>query len=184
MYSINKGALLALAVVSSLTSGCANMGIGEAEYNCSGIPDGVRCMSTQNAYELTNDDDYRERVHEEAMRTKAIIEGDYDPEDYAESAMPSPDVAAKRYDTPIPGVVPFPVKKVLPLRTPAKVMRIAMRAWESKDGALHVPGYVYTEIEARRWMIGEREVESSLRIKPLQVPESKATKDKDKDKAK
>ena len=166
----SKTTLVGLLLLSGLVSGCSSMGVGEAEYQCSGIPDGVRCMSAQKAYELTDGDDYQQRVHNEAMKTKAAIEGTEYVEGRASSTdRPSVTSSVKR-DATIPGVVPYEVKKVLPLRTPAKVMRIAIRAWESKEGALHVPGYVYTEIEPRRWMIGEREVETSVRLTPVQVP--------------
>lgn len=43
---------------------------------------------------------------------------------------------------------------VIPLRTPAKIMRIWINAWEAKNNDLQVPGFVYTEIEPRRWQIG------------------------------
>lgn len=42
----------------------------------------------------------------------------------------------------------------VPVRSPARVMRIWVAAWEDTRGDLIVPGYLYTEIEPRRWEIG------------------------------
>ncbi len=43
------------------------------------------------------------------------------------------------------------------LRVPARVMRIWIAPWEDSRGDLHAPGYLYTEIEPRRWALGARE---------------------------
>ena len=40
------------------------------------------------------------------------------------------------------------------LRVPARVMRIWIAPWEDSRGDLHAPGYLYTEIEPRRWTPG------------------------------
>jgi conjugal transfer pilus assembly protein TraV len=40
------------------------------------------------------------------------------------------------------------------LRVPARVMRIWIAPWEDSRGDLHAPGYLYTEIEPRRWALG------------------------------
>lgn len=42
----------------------------------------------------------------------------------------------------------------LPIRTPATVMRIWIAPWIDKNDDLHVPSYLYTEVEARKWTIG------------------------------
>jgi len=58
----------------------------------------------------------------------------------------------------------------LALRVPARVMRIWIAPWEDSRGDLHAPGYLYTEIEPRRWTLGakaERKRETLFR--PLQI---------------
>lgn len=170
--------------LSSVLAGCSGMSIGEPEYSCSGIPDGLRCMSAQQVYEMTDSDDYKEKIHENSMIAKRIKEESAEnisPEELqrrikleteksiiTKNSNNQPRITAFENKV-MPGVVPYPVKKVLPLRTPAKVMRIAFRAWESTNGALHVPGYVYSEIESRRWQIGDREVDLTSKITALQV---------------
>jgi hypothetical protein len=49
-------------------------------------------------------------------------------------------------------------------------MRIWIAPWEDSRGDLHAPGYLYTEIDPRRWTLGgpvERDRET--RIRPLQI---------------
>jgi conjugal transfer pilus assembly protein TraV len=44
----------------------------------------------------------------------------------------------------------------LPIRTQPVVMRIWVAPWEDDAGDLHADGYIYTEIEERRWNLGGR----------------------------
>ena len=68
------------------------------------------------------------------------------------------------------GSVRPPAAGAVPLRSPARVMRIWIAPWEDSRGDLHAPGYLYTEIDPRRWTLGgpvERDRET--RIRPLQI---------------
>jgi hypothetical protein len=69
-----------------------------------------------------------------------------------------------------PGAVPSYPEDPLARRLPAKVMRIWIAPWEDSRGDLHAPGYLYTEIEPRRWTIGgPAEPERVTLIRPLQI---------------
>jgi len=58
----------------------------------------------------------------------------------------------------------------LALRVPARVMRIWIAPWEDSRGDLHAPGYLYTEIEPRRWTLGgPADRDKETRIRPLQI---------------
>jgi hypothetical protein len=58
----------------------------------------------------------------------------------------------------------------VPIRVPAQVMRIWIAPWEDTRGDLHAPGYVYTEIEPRRWTLGVPSAGTTERlVKPLQI---------------
>jgi conjugal transfer pilus assembly protein TraV len=48
-------------------------------------------------------------------------------------------------------------------------MRIWVAPWEDADGDLNVSGFVFTELEQRRWMIGKSAPDQSPSISPLQV---------------
>jgi hypothetical protein len=54
------------------------------------------------------------------------------------------------------------------LRVPARVMRIWIAPWEDSRGDLHAPGYLYTEIEPRRWALDARDDHTPV-IRPLQI---------------
>jgi hypothetical protein len=64
------------------------------------------------------------------------------------------------------------------LRVPARVMRIWIAPWEDSRGDLHAPGYLYTEIEPRRWALGaQAELERVTRIRPLQIERRESSPD-------
>ena len=68
------------------------------------------------------------------------------------------------------GTVPSYPEDPLARRLPAKVMRIWIAPWEDSRGDLHAPGYLYTEIEPRRWTVGgPAEPERVTLIHPLQI---------------
>lgn len=52
-------------------------------------------------------------------------------------------------------------------------MRIWVAPWEDDNGDLMTTGYVYTEIEPRKWVIAEQAPESAPTLKPLEVPKGK-----------
>ena len=61
-------------------------------------------------------------------------------------------------------------KDPLALRAPARVMRIWIAPWEDSRGDLHAPGYLYTEIEPRRWTLGaQAERNRETLVRPLQI---------------
>ena len=61
-----------------------------------------------------------------------------------------------------------PAAGAVPLRSPARVMRIWIAPWEDSRGDLHAPGYLYTEIEPRRWALDERD-DAAPPVRPLQI---------------
>jgi hypothetical protein len=64
------------------------------------------------------------------------------------------------------------------LRVPARVMRIWIAPWEDSRGDLHAPGYLYTEIEPRRWALGApAQAERATLIRPLQIERREASPD-------
>ena len=74
-------------------------------------------------------------------------------------------------------VLPRPEGPV-PLRAPAQVMRVWIAPWEDSRGDLHAPGYVYTEIEPRRWSLGApAEPDREFLIRPLQIERRDAKPD-------
>jgi conjugal transfer pilus assembly protein TraV len=179
----SKVALVLFSI--SAMSGCAGLGVGEPEFACKGYPDGLRCMSSQDVYKLSDRSTYKEDIARVSAAQggdpekginrlpgdKGHVEGE---EEFTDEEMSETKEVEVRgglrkeiSDRYIPQVVPRPTKETIPLRTPAKVMRIYVAPWESSTGDLNVPSYVYTEIEPRRWMIGNKPIVVNRSIKPL-----------------
>lgn len=52
---------------------------------------------------------------------------------------------------------------------PAKVMRVYISPYEDAKGNLHMPGYMFVEVQKRRWSVGEKANVQPARITPLQI---------------
>jgi conjugal transfer pilus assembly protein TraV len=76
------------------------------------------------------------------------------------------------------GPVPPRPEGPVPLCVPAQVMRVWIAPWEDSRGDLHAPGYLYTEIEPRRWTLGApAEPDPASLIRPLQIERRDAKPD-------
>ena len=131
-----------LGLTALLSTGCAT------QYCCKGMPDDPKCLSTTEAYQVTD---------------KAL------PEPPKVAAAVQPSVSGSKMSQP-PQRQPAPkIDDPTPIRTPAQVMRIWIAPWEDSDGDLMVSNYVYTELEPRRWMIGKSAPTLSPSLVPLQI---------------
>lgn len=126
----------------TIATGCAT-----TEYGCKGMPDEPSCLSTTQAYQVTN---------------TAITEAP--PENNPSSESTSTPATAPPLQQPVPKI-----EDPTPIRTPSQVMRIWIAPWEDADGDLMVSNYIYTELEPRRWMIGKATSTASSSLIPLQV---------------
>lgn len=145
-----------------ITVGCANMSVGESEFSCPGRPAGVRCASAVDIYRATEHSDRVSATSLQALGDKPLFDQDARYEN-----RPAPGTGLAR---PIGsgGAYPLPkIEKPLPIRTPAQVMRVWIAPWDDKSGVLHIDGYHFTEIEARRWSIGEPHNSEPERFFPL-----------------
>lgn len=62
---------------------------------------------------------------------------------------------------------------------PAKVMRIYISPFEDNYGSLNMPGYVFVEIEKRKWVVGQQAQVNPARITPLQIRKRSITEAKE-----
>jgi conjugal transfer pilus assembly protein TraV len=153
--------LVILGLIVFLSVGCAT------QYGCKGMPDDPKCLSTTEAYQVTD---------------KALPEPSK-PETQKIEAVKAVKVGAI---APFPRHARQPVPKIedpTPIRTPAQVMRIWIAPWEDSDGDLMVSGYVYTELEPRRWMIGKSAPTVSTSLIPLQIEQRPPERPLDRDQA-
>lgn len=132
----------------TLAVGCAT-----TEYGCKGMPDEPSCLSTTQAYQITN-----AAIQDTALEHSLGIEAISKPSQIAPLQQPVPKI-----------------EDPTPIRTPSQVMRIWIAPWEDADGDLMVSNYVYTELEPRRWMIGKSAPTRSSLV-PLQVEQRTAEK--------
>lgn len=130
-----------LASIYAALAGCAWMGVGKSNFSCpGGASDGVRCYSAREVYKMTDKTD--------SVRTK-------DGQVVAEAGGTPEGLAAFGAQAANPVAVPS-INQPLPIRTQPVVMRIWVAPWEDDAGDLHADGYIYTEIEERRWNLGGR----------------------------
>ena len=161
-----KRLIVMLAMVSLL--GCN--AVGSKKYGCTGLPEGVKCMATRDLYEQTHGGATQGSTGSDDESSHARQDSGEQRND-GEVAATSPmqlatDPVVNQYVTPN-----LPDRPV-PIRTPAQVMRIWVASWEdASSGSLMTPGYIYTEIEPRRWVIGKTEAAASAQgrlFKPLE----------------
>lgn len=157
---------LVAAIAGSLT-GCGSFSIGASEYSCPGIPMGVQCMSARDAYEATHNGNVP------ASRADAKSAGEAEGEVKAEPAgAAAAAAAASSKDLIIDSyVAPRLPDKPIPIRTPAQVMRIWIAPYEDTAGDLNTPGYVFTEVEARRWVVSNSIQPTDRVLTPLKREE-------------
>lgn len=152
--------LLSMAVLT----GCSSLtNIGESEYSCPGTPSGVKCMSTRDVYNETNDGHVPRPMNPDQAHGHAGSAAFGSDVSNAQIARQQEQQFINNY------VAPYLPDKPVPIRTPAEVMRIWIAPWEDQSGDLIATGYVFTEIEARRWVVGEEPAPASPTLRPLQV---------------
>lgn len=151
-----------LLTVALYLSGCTS---GNSDYACKGLAEGVSCVSARDVYSMTDDPNFQTQLQREnaaKAREKAGESG-------GDEALGSGGAVVLRETPGEQYVTPRPARNPLPIRTPATVMRIGFAPWEDEKGDLNVPGYIYTEIEPRRWEVGVDRPPETPTLHPLQV---------------
>ena len=159
--------LISVVLISILVSGCAT-----TEYGCKGMPEDPKCLSTTEAYQLSD------KALPDPMKMSEMNAAGGNAQ--TDSTFTSSSINS----LPPTPILQQPVPKIddpTPIRTPAQVMRIWIAPWEDAEGDLMVSNYVYTEIEPRRWMIGKSAPTLSPSLVPLQVEQRPPEKARDLD---
>lgn len=163
---------IAVAVIVAGLCACAP---GKTRYQCPS-PNGVACKSVKQMYDITD------AAGEQGLAdAKAALQGISRADSHHEvrhgsmSSLPSRGeyVAVENYaPTGVPltqGGGTIEPTDPLPLRMPPRVLRVWITPWEDSEGDLHAGGYVFTEIEARRWTLANAPARTSQVVHPLQV---------------
>jgi conjugal transfer pilus assembly protein TraV len=139
--------LLVAGLAGSVLGGCGI--VGPTHYSCP-APNGVTCMSESELYQATEDtDQVTGHAHQEHAGVRTGVPKRQARIDLVNDALTLND------DSMDPRWPAVAAPAEIPVRTPSRVMRIWVAPWEDGQGDLHVGGVVYTEIEPRRWSIGE-----------------------------
>lgn len=141
-----KAKLVPAVLLSLAVSGCSSLGLGESDYSCPFDEAGAGCMSTSEVYEATNNGRSLTSSGERDAG-KGGAGGMLDDFGYVTAQLAS---------------------KPTPLRSPAQVMRIWVAPREDKNGDLVMSGFVFTEIEPRKWVVGEPSQRTSPNLYSLQ----------------
>lgn len=158
---------LVLSLVLAVLTGCSVLNPYHEDFGCEGHPDGVNCMSARDVYRET---DYKSSLTPEDRTDKKGNKKGKKQEQQLPAAASSINPAA--VDPPTSAVQGMPYEGPLPLRTTAQVMRIWVAPWESQDGALNMPSYLYVEVVERKWTVGEAKMHVAPQITPLQHVEA------------
>lgn len=145
--------VLIAALAPLVLGACEGLTGFAGEYSCPGKPGGVACMSARDVYAATNDRD--------ALVSLDGEQGDVTAGDVQTAAVQSPPQAAFSAPSPLLD------DGRIPLRTPARVMRIWVASFEDSHGDLHMPGLVFTEIQPRRWQVGQPHEAQRHTFQPL-----------------
>jgi len=147
MPSIRNIAILIAAAVS--LGGCV---FGRTKYDCP-APNGVSCMSAREIYDATQTTDTVTKKPDAAAGRSSIrtesrpIASKTQGIDFSDNEMTLAGEPARAVANVIPDN--------LPVRLPAKILRVWVAGWEDDAGTLHAPSLLYAEIAPRRWTIGE-----------------------------
>lgn len=143
-----------IALPAALLTAC--MSTGPARFSCETANE-PHCMSLPDVYDATNHAaTVEEGIAAAASETRSsrgsrrTSSAGTSQDVYGGAGIVANDGALSLAPSPDPGL---PILDGA-VRLPAKVMRIWVSPWTDESGDLHMPGHVFTEIEARKWAIG------------------------------
>ena len=145
-----------LVVLGTALSGCTSLGLGEGEYSCKGIPDGVSCMSAKEVYQATNNGNRLVAPLSEQNNGSANGVSSVFGDSYYSNSMGVVEQTAITSSSSDPIVDSYVVPNIpdtaVPIRTHAQVMRIWIAPWEDQNGDFVAASEIYTDIEPRKWV--------------------------------
>jgi conjugal transfer pilus assembly protein TraV len=164
MKTLLSAARVVIITAPLTLAGCASFLADNDKFACGGMPQGVKCLNTKSIYNATNYKDYV--TNEDVLRYGGELPEGVTEEDLREDDEPKRRRFGKEADEArtitevhniphsVRSAAPMPEKNI-PIRTPAKIIRIWIAPWEDDEGYLNMSGYTYTELEPRRWLVGE-----------------------------
>jgi conjugal transfer pilus assembly protein TraV len=165
---------VAVVIAFSVLSGCASMaGVGgTSEYSCK-APEGVKCDSVSGTYYNS----VESNLPSQRQGGRAVPQDEAAPS-RVEALAGKRSVASAVYVTPAlaplgtgSGVaLPPAAYTSLPLRSPARVLRLWVKPWEDADGDLMDQIYVYVPVDNGRWLVDHTHRQIRDAYAPIKVP--------------
>ena len=165
---------IAVLIACAVVSGCASMaGVGgTSEYSCK-APEGVKCDSVSGTY--YNSVEYnlpsqsqvgRDTAQDEAgpMRMEVLA----GKQKVASAVYVTPALAPLATGSGV--ALPPAAYTSMPLRSPARVLRLWVKPWEDADGDLMDQLYVYVPVDNGRWLVDHTQRQIRDAYAPIKAP--------------
>jgi len=172
---------IAVVIACAVVSGCASMaGVGgTSEYSCK-APEGVKCDSVSGTYYNSVENNLpsqrqggRGTPRDEAAPTRMeVLAGG---RSVASSAPPALAPLATSSGVALPPAA----YTSMPLRSPARVLRLWVKPWEDADGDLMDQVYVYVPVDNGRWLVDHTQRQIRDAYAPIKVPRTAQATDSD-----
>ncbi len=146
---------LMLIIATIFINGCSSLGIGENDFKCElGANDGY-CASASEVYKLTSpplvfNKNMKNDVSLSDIKNKSDVSNNGNNKNKANAEYINESKIEQVQD-----MYSYSDQSV-PIRTPTRVMRIWIAPWIDSSDSLNMSGLVYTDIETRKWTIGEK----------------------------
>jgi conjugal transfer pilus assembly protein TraV len=165
---------LAMAIGCAVVSGCASMaGVGgTSAYSCK-APEGVKCDSVSGTYYNSVENNLpsqrqggRATPPDEAASTR--VEALAGKRSVASAVYVTPALAPLAVGSGV--ALPPAAYTSMPLRSPARVLRLWVKPWEDADGDLMDQLYVYVPVDNGRWLVDHTQRQIRDAYAPIKVP--------------
>lgn len=165
---------VAVAIGCAVVSGCASMaGVGgTSAYSCK-APEGVKCDSVSGTYTNSVENNLpsqrqggRATPPDEAAPTR--VEALAGKRSVASAVSVTPALAPLATSSGV--ALPPAAYTSLPLRSPARVLRLWVKPWEDADGDLMDQLYVYVPVHNGRWLVDHTQRQIRDAYAPIKVP--------------
>jgi len=165
---------VAVAIGCAVVSGCASMaGVGgTSAYSCK-APEGVKCDSVSGTYTNSVENNLpsqrqggRATPPDEAAPTR--VEALAGKRSVASAVSVTPALAPLATSSGV--ALPPAAYTSLPLRSPARVLRLWVKPWEDADGDLMDQLYVYVPVDNGRWLVDHTQRQIRDAYAPIKAP--------------
>ena len=175
---------VAVLIACAVVSGCGSMaGVGgTSEYSCK-APEGVKCDSVSGTYYNSVENNLPSQrqggratpQNQAATRMEALA----GKRSVASSVDATPALAPVAKGSGV--ALPPAAYTSMPLRSPARVLRLWVKPWEDADGDLMDQLYVYVPVDNGRWLVDHAQRQIRDAYAPVKAPRTVQAPDSDAD---